>query len=523
MIVITSAAYVGSEFQAEFGKLPPSMLPLGNRRLFEHQVKVLREHFGDEVIHLSLPEKFDIPRKDALALQRNGVNQIFVPEGLSLSESLLYVLNFIGQYDDNLKILHGDTFLGSFPFGNDVVGVARTHDDYNWEVEKFENTEELVWCGYFSFSDIKSLVRQLVSSRGNFVEAVRHYGKGIPLNFVEIKEWYDLGHVNTYFKSRAIVTTERSFNELKIAKGCVVKNGYPPQKIKAEAQWFKELPVSLKRYAPQLIDFGENLNGVPYYILEYLCFSPLNEIFVHGRNPSFFWEKIFHYCNDFLNSCFEQKSIDIENKSKELHSDIRGLISDKTLSRLNQFSIEKNIDLGMPTYLNGQCCPSISIIAQHCIDLAFSSPPLIGVVHGDFCLSNIIYDSRAQNIKVIDPRGINYMGNFCLYGDIKYDLAKLSHSILGLYDFILAGAYRISFNKPLNFEFEIQIDDRIKDIQEVFIKQKFVNDLCAFDVIPLMVLLFLSMLPLHEDHPNRQVALLANAIRLYNEYILQYQ
>ena len=37
LLLISSAAYVEPELEAEFGRLPPAFLPLGNRRLFVHQ------------------------------------------------------------------------------------------------------------------------------------------------------------------------------------------------------------------------------------------------------------------------------------------------------------------------------------------------------------------------------------------------------------------------------------------------------------------------------------------------------
>ena len=40
MILITSAAYVTPGLASEFGKLPPCMLPVQNRRLYEHQIKL---------------------------------------------------------------------------------------------------------------------------------------------------------------------------------------------------------------------------------------------------------------------------------------------------------------------------------------------------------------------------------------------------------------------------------------------------------------------------------------------------
>ena len=40
----------------------------------------------------------------------------------------------------------------------------------------------------------------------------------------------------------------------------------------------------------------------------------------------------------------------------------------------------------------------------------------------------------------------------------------------------------------------------------------------AWDCYPVMLLLFLSMLPLHVDNPQRQKALMANCLKLYLEW-----
>lgn len=57
MILITSAAYVDQEFVSEIGLIPPSFLPVQNRRLYELQVEMLREQDLNDDIHLSIPEK----------------------------------------------------------------------------------------------------------------------------------------------------------------------------------------------------------------------------------------------------------------------------------------------------------------------------------------------------------------------------------------------------------------------------------------------------------------------------------
>ena len=53
------------------------------------------------------------------------------------------------------------------------------------------------------------------------------------------------------------------------------------------------------------------------------------------------------------------------------------------------------------------------------------------IMHGDFCLSNILYDLRSRICKLLDPRGS--FGASGIYGDPRYDVAKLYHSVYGLY------------------------------------------------------------------------------------------
>ncbi len=63
------------------------------------------------------------------------------------------------------------------------------------------------------------------------------------------------------------------------------------------------------------------------------------------------------------------------------------------------------------------------------------------VIHGDLCFSNILFDINNLIVKVIDPRGS--FGEKGVYGDPRYDLAKLRHSIHGLYDYIVMDLFHI--------------------------------------------------------------------------------
>ena len=178
--------------------------------------------------------------------------------------------------------------------------------------------------------------------------------------------------------------------------------------------------------------------------------------------------------------------------------------------------------MDIPNSINGNLVPTLRSIVEECLGKIRKSDARIGVLHGDLCLSNILFESRLGRIKVIDPRGLNTKSQFSLYGDLRYDLAKLTHSVVGLYDHILAGAYSLEreYRADLcSFELKIYDDERVESIQKVFIGREFLPGLKPLDVMPLTILLFISMLALHADEPRRQDALLANALRLYDLYM----
>jgi hypothetical protein len=192
----------------------------------------------------------------------------------------------------------------------------------------------------------------------------------------------------------------------------------------------------------------------------------------------------------------------------------------KTFSRLKTYASEANINLEKPWILNGIVVPSLHDIVLE-MDAAIPQPQAqhLSIIHGDFCFSNILYNYKTQSVKVIDPRGLDLDGNETIYGDVRYDIAKLAHSVLGLYDYIIAGCYELEEASEYNLNFEIQVESSIIYIQKYFKSLQFGGmGLSQLSTYPILVHLFLSMLPLHSDHPNRQRAMLANALKLYIEY-----
>ena len=114
---------------------------------------------------------------------------------------------------------------------------------------------------------------------------------------------------------------------------------------------------------------------------------------------------------------------------------------------------------------------------------------------------------------------MNQLGELTIFGDQKYDLAKLSHSVIGLYDHIISGRYKLSGDIFSSVKIDFSTNEIVDDIQREFMSRRFISFINTQDIMPLTVLLFLSMLPLHADRPDRQKAMLANALRLYSKFI----
>lgn len=65
----------------------------------------------------------------------------------------------------------------------------------------------------------------------------------------------------------------------------------------------------------------------------------------------------------------------------------------------------------------------------------------VSIIHGDVAFSNILVSPKSMIFKLIDPRG-NF-GIDTMYGDYRYDLAKLRHCYHGRYDEIINDLFDI--------------------------------------------------------------------------------
>ena len=311
----------------------------------------------------------------------------------------------------------------------------------------------------------------------------------------------------------------RSFNNISILDYATLrKSSNDSHKMIGEYRWHESQSI-LKH--PAVYNLNINTDGASYD-MQYIHGRTLADCFVNKILTSRDFRDIFTAIR-YKISKMRQQEVKMKDFIGFSSDDFKitefinkELYKDKTISRLKKYGINLNTEYT----LNGKKMPSLNTIINDCnVNVTFDD---ISHIHGDMCFSNIILtddwkesrDNIAEHLYFIDPRGI--LGNeVTSLGDYKYDIAKLAHSVIGLYDFIKSDKIisdKISNNLTFSTSI-VNLEVDIESIQEIFTDVFDINE----QIYNIMVQLFLSMIPLHSDNKKHQIAMLANALRLYEE------
>ncbi len=526
-LVIMSGAYVEPALVAEFGPISPAFLPVKGRPLFEQQIE-LAEHIGANRIVLVLPDSFRLVDHERERFAERNVTIIFSPVNEGLGSSIGRALAACST--PSVSILFGDTMVAiDSTRMEDYLTVGRAEQLGRWTIceagvdgsltftHDLYDQGQVVVAGYFSFSDRNLLLECLARNSSDYFNAVAEYSRSKPVHLHETERWFDFGHVSSYYRSRSRSFNTRSFNSAVAVGNIVTKTGEPKRKIFAEAQWFRHLPDPIKVHTPHLIsvDPSESCS----YSLEYIHLPLISDVFCFGRLRHASWRVILNSCVSFLAECssYRPQLHELPIDYPELF--YSSMIRSKTMSRIEKFAADGRVDIHRPFVFNGRVMPPITEIVDKLEALIIPTKiEDICLWHGDFHFGNIFFDFRSSRIKVIDPRGMLPDGNTAMFGDMRYDMAKLAHSVIGLYDYLQIDAYHVALNSPTDLAFDFPIVERMAPLIDEF-KAMRLGEYSFGDppIMALCALLFLSMLPLHADAPRRQLAMLGNGLRLVED------
>ncbi len=323
----------------------------------------------------------------------------------------------------------------------------------------------------------------------------------------------DLGNESQFLTFITGGFDARFFNSLRGDAYTVTKSSTNKKKIKAEHDYYYLLPDSMKMWYAMPFAYQEDGERASYTMERYHM-SDIAIRFIHGAVSIEEFEDILDKLFYFI-SHRERKRISKEEYDKicyslyiqKLEERIKLLKQNKKFTVFDTFIREgtdfKGIDEVIAFYkrLYEKIMPG----RKH----GYES--VIG--HGDLCFSNILYNKEASLLRLIDPKGAEKEED--LWTNPYYDIAKLSHSICGCYDFFNSGLYEIAIEDNLKFKVEIDTDNR--QYRDIFRNYLETNGY-SYTVIRLLeASLFLSMLPLHMDQEKKVFGFILNAITILKE------
>ena len=295
-------------------------------------------------------------------------------------------------------------------------------------------------------------------------------------------------------------TEPRGFNELIVEDGVFVKSSRDVAKMKAEHDFFDLAPAPMRRFLLPTFDYRET-NGVASYRMEHLRVPDAALQFVLGT----FTEQHFDQLLDQFFAFIAARDQEVVGHD-EVRARGQAQILTKMHDRLRTFMATPEgvqVDTLLRAGGTADGLTALEARATALIETALTdhAKDYLAFSHGDPCLSNILFDHRIGLIRLVDPRGAT-MRNEALMHPL-YDIAKFSHSVCGGYDFVNNVLFSVEVDATLHLELQNHRGGAPGWMKDAFAQRLAKEGWNLEQVRAVEASLFLSMLPLHLDHPRK--------------------
>lgn len=341
--------------------------------------------------------------------------------------------------------------------------------------------------------------------------SLKDYSEKYPFDFVPAMHWLDLGHPDEYFNSQISIKA-REFNHMSFDKnrGILRKTSDAKSKFIGEINWYLKLPHKLQYVSPRIFDYCLDSDNL-FVEMEFYSYPTIHELYLYGEYSIYEWKRIIDKIK-FLLCDFSRYTISDSRINESLYD----MYYTKTIERLKQLKTDSFFEKYFygQIIVNGRPYKNLTEITEMLENIVKTNLLNIDkfcIIHGDMCFANMLIDDKLNFIKLIDPRG--KFGSFDIYGDQRYEIAKLFHSVDGKYDCIIKDLFDITAEDnqicyKLTFEDNCQLYSLVKD----FLAELIGDSLKEIEIIE--ALLFLSMVPLHNENKNHQMIMLATGLEI---------
>ncbi|MDB4916571.1 MAG: Capsular polysaccharide biosynthesis protein [Gemmatimonadetes bacterium] len=435
-----------------------------------------------------------------------------------------------------VRIILGDTLIRDpFEGDTDFVYTTEVEESRRWcvtvtghmsEIVELVDKQDLDTPPYRALAGYYHLRRGLrlgecigaaiAAGERELSDVLRRYMSTNPIVARPAKDWFDFGHIDNLVLARRRLLAPRYFNALTInpVLNTITKVSQHSTKLAEELAWFELIPEELKVLTPRVIASQDDEGNVKVS-QEYYGYPTLAELYVYGDLPLDIWTSILRKVLR-IHEEFRKHAGSLEREH------VLAMYGEKTWARLETLAAQDPewCSLLSRDTIRYQGRELRSVGALKCAidararELADSAP--ISVIHGDYCFSNILFDINNQIVRLIDPRGS--FGKSGVYGDSRYDVAKLRHSVHGLYDFVMADMFEVHEDDD-GFHSQIFSGERCEAIAAGFDRMVAAMGYDVDEIRFIEGLLFVSMVPYHKGHPNRQRMLFLTGVSLLNEVL----
>ena len=539
-VLILSAGKIEKELESIFGTIPSGLIPLhGKPVIFRIIDKLLKEGF--KKISITTGFKKEILEKIISEQYEDQIKINFVTTDFEKppGNSILTAIERIQECQ--LLVILGDTLVE-----NELSNLIQKNNDFvlmsnefetpaNWCVvtskdgkldlifdkkKDLEKTDEqYALVGVYYFDDLTSLKHAYAQfNHKEWIEIsdlIKKYKEEKVISAIICEQWHDTGHVENYFVSKQMLLKARYFNSLKFDRSLeiVTKTSENTSKLINEIEWYKQIPNDLSKLIPKIIDFDQSKK--PFLKLEYIKHPTLAELWLYSDFSSKLWIEILKKLFEILNQ-FKKYPAKLVPPS-DYHFIYKTKTDDRIQELTNSNESFRHILASDVLFINGKKYRNWLVIKEEIElkvhDLYHDKDNCL--IHGDLCFSNIFCDFKNKNFKLIDPRG---KWGSTMFGDLKYDVAKLRHSVVGGFDTITNGLCTASVSKGNHIAMKIF---EPKNHQEVYnyLDELIQNQWNLNEIKLIEGLLFISMIPLHKDHFERQLAFYSIGIQRLNEVL----
>ncbi len=415
-----------------------------------------------------------------------------------------HLLNY-HQLDPNADILYYDLnlFPRDFELFNNVILKSQYSDDL---VSFFEKDAE----GKKSLLPLFKVKTKDLNKHSNNEQAisiVMHHQLEIDLSKLFIK----LDSTQSLLELFSNNFEPRFFNHIKSEQNYFLKSSSKADKMQAEFNFLANIPAELRSYFPQVGEFKNETKTASYQVEKVFMLDLSKQLINKVLNNETTVDALLERLKSYLNLCPSQKL------SKEAYQEsFRKEILDKNQKRFAELEALPIIDkLNHLAALRGyESAEKVFTAINNALEehLKNNNEDKLYFSHGDLCFSNILFDKNTSAIKFIDPKGFNTNINET-FRTFYYDLAKLSHSFIGLYDLIIYDLVDIQVDAKGDISLQYQIDPAYRELLRTKFEQ-FIKALkLDYNLVRLIeASLFMSMIPLHQDIPKKMLAQFLQAI-----------